>query len=283
MLSTTSFTDKPVTFAVMYGCTDNIMEDTSTWLKRCGASVFHPLVLPMVFAEHERKRLFNEKDKLHTELGERILELENRVRKDKEKGQQTDKTEGQQTMTQRDCEAINLWTSMSSLKNGLESLHTELGSMKDHLHTLSESSPELDDGCAIGQGMSQATGIYIDARLKDMMTECRSKIRSCEGLLGSMSLATQMVCTSLFPFHVHTVRHNMNLRLYKEWNYYTRRDAQVNYSIATATRMDSSQMKQISLLGMIYLPGTFLAVSCLPSEFGSAAHTKPDLLLNDLF
>lgn len=47
----------------------------------------------------------------------------------------------------------------------------------------------------------------------------------------------------------------------QEWNYYTRRDAQVNFSIATATRVDGSQMKQISLLGMIFLPGTFLAVS----------------------
>lgn len=35
----------------------------------------------------------------------------------------------------------------------------------------------------------------------------------------------------------------------------------MNFSIATAARMDGSQMKQISLLGMIFLPGTFLAVS----------------------
>lgn len=42
-------------------------------------------------------------------------------------------------------------------------------------------------------------------------------------------------------------------------------------------------MKQISLLGMIYLPGTFLAVSLLPRNFETAAHPHPDLLLNDLF
>lgn len=175
------------------------MKDTVTWLKRCDSSVFHPLVLPMLFAEHERKRLFNQKDKLHTELSDRILELENRVRKDKEKGQEPDKTEGKQTMTQRDCEAINLWTSMSSLKNGLESLHTELRSMKDHLRMLSESSPKPDSGTEIRQGTAQEPGVHIDARLKEMMTECRSKIRSCEGLLGSMTLATQMVHPFLNP------------------------------------------------------------------------------------
>lgn len=32
-------------------------------------------------------------------------------------------------------------------------------------------------------------------------------------------------------------------------------------SIATVVRMDNSQMKRISLLGKISLPGTFLAVS----------------------
>lgn len=175
------------------------MKDTVTWLKRCDSSVFHPLVLPMLFAEHERKRLFNEKDKLHTDLSERILELENRVKKDKEKGQEPEKTEGKQTMTQRDCEAIHLWTSMSSLKNGLESLHTELRSMRDHLHTLSESSSRSDVGSAIRQETIQGPDVHIDARLKEMMTECRSKIRSCEGLLGSMTLATQMVHPFLNP------------------------------------------------------------------------------------
>lgn len=42
-------------------------------------------------------------------------------------------------------------------------------------------------------------------------------------------------------------------------------------------------MRQISLLGMIYLPGTFLAVSCPPPPiFECVAHPGLDLLLNDL-
>ncbi|KAJ0116781.1 uncharacterized protein J7T55_009932 [Diaporthe amygdali] len=238
VLSTTCFTDKPLIFAVMYGCTEDIMEDTELWLDRCKSFAFHPLVLPMIFVEHERKRLFNAIDDRSTELEERILELETRVNKEakKEVDQQAKKEEARQTMTQRDCEAIQLWRSMSSLKNGLGSLYMELESMRDHLKTLPRSPPKPDRESGSDQETDQGAGMYIDTKLKEMMAEFRSKTRKCEGLLGAMTLATQM-----------------------EWNYYTRRDAQVNFSIATATKMDSSQMKQISLLGMIFLPGTFLA------------------------
>lgn len=193
MLSSTCFTDTPVTFAVMYGCTDDIMEDTELWMRRCNASVFHPLILPVIFAEHERKRLFNAKEELSTELAKRILELENRVRKGtSEKEQEPAKSQGKQSMTQRDCEAIDLWRSMSYLKNGLESLHTELGSMRDHLHLLPGSIAKHGTIATTPENI-EGPEVHIDARLKEMMHECRSKIRSCEGLLGSMTLATQMV------------------------------------------------------------------------------------------
>lgn len=182
----------------MYGCTDNIIEDTKLWLKRCKASVFHPLVLPMIFAEHERKRFFNAIDQKSTELGDRILELKTRVKK-KETKKEVEKegtdSEGRQTMTQRDCEAIDLWRSMSALKNGLESLYGELGSMRDHLHVLQKSDPPNvpDSSSRQGSAPHASTAVHIDARLKEMMAEFRSKIHSCEGLLGSMTLATQMV------------------------------------------------------------------------------------------
>lgn len=198
ILSATSFTNKPITFAVMYGCTDEIMKSTEIWLKRCQASVFHPLVLPMIFAEHERKRLFNAIDQKSTELGKRILELKTRVKK-KETKKEVEKEatdgDGRQTMTQRDCEAIDLWRSMSALKNGLETLHGELGSMRDHLHVLQESQQHKVPDSSSRQESAPHVGpeVHIDARLKEMMAEFRSKIRSCEGLLGSMTLATQMV------------------------------------------------------------------------------------------
>lgn len=171
------------------------MDDTKTWLERCEESAFHPLVLPMIFAEHERKRLFNAIDEKSTELEERILELEKRVNTDNKKAvkNHAEKGQGRQTMTQRDCEAINLWRSMSSLKNGLEGLHTELGSMREELHAMPKSLPSHDPEFKDSQGIGRTAGVHIDAKLREMMAEFRSKIRSCEGLLGSMTMATQMV------------------------------------------------------------------------------------------
>lgn len=272
ILSSTCFTDTPVTFAVMYGCTDKVIRDTKMWLERCKESASHPLVLPMLFAEHERKRLFDAIDEKSTKLEERILELEKRVKKDTKEEVEENGGKGQkrQPMTQRDCEAIDLWRSMSSLKNGLESLHTELGSMREHLHAMPKSITKHNLDSEKFRSPGQGPGVYIDARLKEMMAEFRSKIRGCEGLLGSMTLATQMVRNStpppLLPTCPFSLPHQQDLTTCKEWNYYTRRDAQVNFSIATATRMDGSQMKQISLLGMIFLPGTFLAVSDTPQS-----------------
>lgn len=197
--STTSFIDVPIRLAVMYGCTEKVMKDTTIWLKRCEQYSFHPLVLPMIFAEHERKRLFDAVDDKSTKLRTRILELKNRVKKDTAKDAKKDadndagKGQLKQTMTQRDCDAIDLWRSMSSLKNGLESFHTELGSMRDHLHSVSELLPKHNAGSGGLQTTGDGPEIYIDERLREMMAEFRSKIRSCESLLGSMTLATQMV------------------------------------------------------------------------------------------
>lgn len=146
----------------------------------------------MVFAEHERQRLLNEVDTRATQLEKRILELESRVNTDTKVEVKQHAGQARQTMTERDCEAIKLWRSMSSLKNGLESLHTQLGSMKDHLHTMPDSVNEQPSASRSFRG-TEGPEVYINARLIEMMTELRSKIRSCESLLGGMTLATQMV------------------------------------------------------------------------------------------
>lgn len=176
------------------------MKDTQIWLERFKGSALHPLVLPMIFAEHERGRLLNAVDTKSTELEVRILELENRVKKPtKEEEHEQDKGLRRQTMTQRDCEAIRLWREMSFLKDGLEGLLVELRSLRDHLQTLPKSRPQHDSDSGSRQEMAQGPEVYIDARLKEMIAELGSKIRSCEGDLGSMTLATQMVWTFSYP------------------------------------------------------------------------------------
>lgn len=263
VLSATYFVDQPLTLAVMYGCTEDTIEDIVFWLGRCSESAFHPLLLPMIFADIERRRFLNAIDSKATELEGRILELERRVKREATQAfpQEETNADGRKTMTGRDCNAIPMCRSMTLLKNGLLSLATELGSMRDHLQTLPNISRNWEASSTSEKRQLQDDGVHIDAKVKAMKAELESKIRDCECHLEAMTLATQM-----------------------EWNYRTRHDAQVNYGVATAVRNDGSQAKQISLLGMIFLPGTFLATffsmtffSWMPED--SAPGASPWLVL----
>lgn len=194
VLSATCFVDKPLTIAVMYGCTTDTIDDIAWWLNRCAKSAFHPLVLPMVFAEIERSRFLDAIDRKATELEGRILELEKRVRKTttQESTQEETSTERRQTMTERDCNAIHLCQSMTSLKNGLVSLVVELGSMREHFQAL-QKIVKTQEADTLSQERQLQDGVHIDNKLRAMIAELQSKIRDCEGHLGAMTMATQMV------------------------------------------------------------------------------------------
>ncbi|KAG8158259.1 hypothetical protein KVR01_012020 [Diaporthe batatas] len=195
VLSTTHFLDKPLTLAVMYGCTEEIIDERAWWLERCAKSAFHPLVLPMIFADIERSRFLDAIDLKATELEARILELESRVKKEttKEPTKEETNADGRKTMTERDCNAIQLCRSMTSLKNGLVSLATELQSMRNHLQELPKFARNREPDIPGWRRDLDDDGTHIDAKLKAIMDELQSKRRTCEGFLGAMTMATQMV------------------------------------------------------------------------------------------
>lgn len=200
VISTTSFTDVALTFTVIYGCTEKVMEDTKGWIQRCEAAAFHPLMLPMIFAEHERKRFIQAIDKRSTDLDERVIELKKRLKPDtrEELRECTEKVQTRRTLSERDCEAMDLWRSLSSLKNGLECLYTELGSMADHVVGMSKSMPKHEPDSEAFHRVNQGPEVHIEARLKEMRAELLGKARGCESLLGGLKLAAQMV-RSLLP------------------------------------------------------------------------------------
>jgi hypothetical protein len=82
---------------------------------------------------------------------------------------------------------------ISALKNGLESLKAHLGSVAEELKMPPESvwkqEVERPDKHREEHEFAKRTG----RRLQEMICEFDSKIRFCDGLLESMTLATQMV------------------------------------------------------------------------------------------
>lgn len=203
VLSATCFTATPITYGVLYGCNTDIMNRVTNWLKRCKKLAFHPLILPMVFVELERKRLLNAMESKSSELDQRILDMEHRLQTDKAAKQENNKKSFPKkdgkvpTMTDRDCETIRMSLAMSDFKNGLEGLLTQILSMRNHLgkpsdkFTLEDEAEERERNSRD----SHACGVEIDIRLKDITAELQSKLRSCNGRLEAITLATQMVQT----------------------------------------------------------------------------------------
>ncbi|KAI3327008.1 hypothetical protein HD806DRAFT_379855 [Xylariaceae sp. AK1471] len=241
VLSLTHFPKKPMIFAVIYGCTSAAREYIGGWFQYARASAFDPLLLPMMFSELERKRLINMVDAKGGDLRKRIIDMENRLRQEgprkSEQSSDSEKDSTSRGITQRECEAVNLWVEVSSLRNGLESLKTELKSILENSKKPLENEILLGDSDKQGDQLHKHSSESIQARLNDMVVEIDSVARRTGSLLGGMSLATQT-----------------------ESNYLSRRDAWATISIAVESKKDSSHMRYISFLGMIFLPGTFFAV-----------------------
>lgn len=129
--------------------------------------------------------------------------------------------------------------------------------MRDYVQRI--SGPESKKTPSfINQKLDERVPEYIDARLQGMMAEFQKKVRSCDQLFENMMYKTQVVsallCTLTWP---------SKDRLTKSQD-----DAEWNLRIATSMKVDSQRMAQIALLGMIFLPGTFLAVSFVQPPFG---------------
>jgi hypothetical protein len=107
-------------------------------------SAFHPFMFPMIFAELERERLLYSLRRKVPDLRQRILDMENRLRHEKEKDMRklgrrkfrkdhesrpkksSEKEDPGYTIMEKECEATKLWVWVDMLKAGVEGLITVL-------------------------------------------------------------------------------------------------------------------------------------------------------------
>ncbi|KAI1357371.1 hypothetical protein F5Y08DRAFT_324447 [Xylaria arbuscula] len=266
ILSATHFPQKSAIFAVAYGCTDHCREEIGYWLGYAKTFSFDPLLLCMIWAELERRRLIDGVDLKATPLWEGIWHMNETLNIDHKNmnslltkqslgdkssriGRSSTGSDGmikvtrvgtkQKEIMKRECEAVNLWVNVSTLKNGLESFKTELKSMLECSRDSSDSEedPPQQQQQEVGLDSIRRHAAYrIQHRLRGMIVEIEGKVRYTDSLLQGMVLATQT-----------------------ESNHLSRRDALTNIFIAVESKKDSSHMRYIALLGMIFLPGTFFA------------------------
>lgn len=119
-----------------------------------------------------------------------------------------------------------------------------------------------------------AIGGYMVMRRElqdDMMTEeiikemIEHHVNSCKNLLLRMEYQEKRVqsqTTVVSPLaYMQQVGAQANSQSCQVYQFMAQRDSNVMMELAAGSKRDSSAMKTISILGMLFLPGTFVAVS----------------------
>jgi hypothetical protein len=166
---------------MLYGCAEDTMSRVDDYLQmgvKRGPAMHHPLILPVIFAELERKRMLNQVDLRGGELMQRVMDLKNQLREEDDEGRfhmgSFDVSEatksgihqgrwrfwwggkgrsghgggdgddggdgnGVSSTGVKECKATELWIEVSSLRNGLESFRAQLKGMLEHARWLSQT------------------------------------------------------------------------------------------------------------------------------------------------
>jgi len=158
----------------MYGCTDENIVEALEELQKIDLAAFHPLLLPMILAELERRRMI---DKVRQSVGE----LQTRVMKyGLQAGQQaTDMNR------EDDKKTLSLWIQIHHMRNELESWRKELLGLQVHAKELNEWNLL---NCALKE-----RGDMIYERAEEMIREYEENAGLCTIVLDGLALSTQFV------------------------------------------------------------------------------------------
>ncbi|KAG6365255.1 hypothetical protein INS49_006864 [Diaporthe citri] len=247
-LSVTYSPEHKATQAVLYGCDDDTRDKIHQRLSRSACAVHHPLTLPLIFAEHERDRLFGKVDPLVTKLVERALSISkpSAFTESMQKTFQSSAAGGNPAREESPEELMKMWLGVSALRRGLEAWKAQLLKMQSHCRTMKfeEPSPGNHTQRQIDELRELAeTGERIEQRLVELIGEFDEKIGDCVTVTDGMVLATQLEWNNIGQADART---NVDISRY-------------NLGIAQATHSDSKQMRSIAMLTMIFLPATFVA------------------------
>ncbi|KAL6922859.1 hypothetical protein FSST1_000133 [Fusarium sambucinum] len=264
-------------------------------LRNFDGNCFHPLILPTMFAEFERERhvglvrkymtqsvqrindlaypRINEDDRSETELsqlsdkgsnGEYYLpkKLQTvlshfRLAPSIDESSPTGKGTTSQNvnyrkpwMEDKDAPepAVILWQNTSFLSNGLLNWQTQLRKMLQEVQNLEDTNfgiTTIDDTEQFQPKLTNLkdVGYRIKTRIQDLIDEYDEHIRQCNHITEGLRIATQLELNDIGHKDART---NQEI-------------ARVNLKVAQMTRVDSSLMKSIATLGMIFLPATFVS------------------------
>lgn len=204
------------TQAVLYGCDDGTRDKIHQRLSRSTCAVYHPLTLPLIFADIERDRLFGKVDPLVTKLVVRALSI-SKPSAFTETLQNTfpsRATSGHPAKEESPEELMKMWLSVSALRRGLEAWKAQLLKMQSHCRTLkfeatssgNHTQRQIDELQDLAE-----TGERIEQRLVELIGEFDEKIGECVTVTDGMVLATQLVRRVLSPTWYGIVKQKLTM------------------------------------------------------------------------
>ncbi|KAL7919500.1 hypothetical protein ACQKWADRAFT_322988 [Trichoderma austrokoningii] len=290
-------------------------------LRNFDGEVFHPMMLPTIFAEFERERHARLVRESNTQFVQRILDIESRsdafyglqqIHRETQQtiekefspsrtnsrltdikgrvgsflsgrtltasstfnssvGSDTTQNESDFSAAEDDESCAMLWIKISHLKNGLENWKTQLLKMLDHIQELEDADFGIE--CISTMALRRQRDVLIECgkrigeRLRDLIDEYDNFIRECDHIMAGMSLAMQLDLSNIGR---KDARLNENI-------------SRSSLAVAETAQRDGSLMKSIAVLGMIYLPATFVCTFFSMGFFqwsgqsGSTRTVSPDV------
>ncbi|KAB5572487.1 hypothetical protein GE09DRAFT_1099696 [Coniochaeta sp. 2T2.1] len=233
-VSSVFYPDTGFTAATVFGCSQSAIEDILGRLDAAADSITHPLLIIGIVVELEYKRHDDLVRDQVTKLIQRVLDLSNL-----EEISTTSKV-------RKDYYSVGAWIDVNQLRSDLQTWKVQLDRMIEHIDQLNDTfemkitSPT--SSCSVGSAdpgwrqQAAITGRRLKKRLKEIIHDYDKNIRECNMALEGLALATQM-----------------------SWNQISYQDTQTNLRIASDAKYDSSHMKIIATMTMVFLPATFVS------------------------
>ncbi|RXG41518.1 hypothetical protein VDGE_30810 [Verticillium dahliae] len=221
-MTATYFPCRQLTFGILLGCTETIEDKVIKRLRLVGSDATHPLIPFGIMAEIERSRHIKLVEDSIDGLETNIDQLSERI----ETRGETSQEEVDRRSRDRKENQLKHMTRHARLLQSAPTINTpQTATTKENGHGLQDTQHNGN----LERRTLEASSTRISDRLEAIVEEYDEKIRDSAMRLDGMAMATQ-------------------------WSY-----SDTNVEIALATTRDSKHMRSISLITMIFLPGTFLA------------------------
>lgn len=242
-LSSTYLPHARTTYSVIYGCSEKHLQAIQKRIHTAGDDTNHPLLMVGIFVELEHRRLIDEAERLVDKF----------------------------TLESDMLEQGSSWDPDSGVIQDHLEICLQSRTLVDHIHTvkrqLAKVSAEIKE--LVSYWLSaEYTSLWNQAETANQDVEARRQERMVE-IARQMSSRVRDIQDEYDDKidECNKMAHNMSLAMQTGYNQIARQDAVTNGRIARAntdiaieTKRESSQMRYIAFLTMIFLPLSCVAV-----------------------